>query len=345
MTGARGWRAGPMLRLAVQLAILGIVAAFLVRRAAEFRDTGSLLSHLRWPWIVVALVAELGSVMPLAAMQRALLRAAGARIGLGRMLPVTLASNAITYSLPVGMALSEGWAFRQYRRFGADAGVAAWAELGSGAVSFATLAGLALLGSLLVRGRSGMVLVGLLAAVFAGAGAVVALFRRPKLLAAGLEAIAGRAGRLGGERLRAVAGRVGEAAVSMEAIRVPPRAWADVVGLAGANWVLEALCLAASFLAVRHGVPWASLLLVYAGSQVLATISFLPGGLGLVEGGLVVMFVAYGVPTSVAGAAVVVYRGLSLLVLVALGWLAWGWLHVGERRAAARSGGPPSGPS
>jgi uncharacterized membrane protein YbhN (UPF0104 family) len=49
----------------------------------------------------------------------------------------------------------------------------------------------------------------------------------------------------------------------------------------------------------------------------------LPGGLGAVDGGLIGALVLYGSPAAPAAAAVLVYRGLSLALPVALGAIGW----------------------
>jgi uncharacterized membrane protein YbhN (UPF0104 family) len=49
----------------------------------------------------------------------------------------------------------------------------------------------------------------------------------------------------------------------------------------------------------------------------------IPAGIGAVEGGLIGALVLYGVPAAAATAAVLLYRGLSLLIALPLGTLAW----------------------
>jgi uncharacterized protein (TIRG00374 family) len=69
----------------------------------------------------------------------------------------------------------------------------------------------------------------------------------------------------------------------------------------------------------------------------------LPGGLGAVDLGLIGALVLYGSPAAPAAAAVLLYRGLSLAVPVALGAIGWTcystrlgvWPHFTYRRRAA----------
>ena len=51
-------------------------------------------------------------------------------------------------------------------------------------------------------------------------------------------------------------------------------------------------------------VPWRGIVVAYSLSQVVASIPITPGGIGVVEGSLTGLLVAYGMPTRVALAAV-----------------------------------------
>jgi uncharacterized membrane protein YbhN (UPF0104 family) len=120
---------GAILRLTVELAVVGLAILLLTRQRASLAGLGEQLGHLRWGWLTVAVGAEAASVVALAALQNWLLGIGGVRPSLWSMVRITLASNAIALSLPAGVALSEGYAFQQYRRKGADGSLAAWAEL------------------------------------------------------------------------------------------------------------------------------------------------------------------------------------------------------------------------
>jgi putative heme transporter len=116
--------------------------------------------------------------------------------------------------------------------------------------------------------------------------------------------------------------------------------WSSAWGLSVANWLLDAVCLALSFAAVHARVPWGAVLLAFAGAKVVGSIGITPGGLGIVEAGLVATFIAYGVRGAHAGAAVLVYRALTLIGLVGIGWLSVALLAVEDRRRAGSSHGP-----
>lgn len=69
-----------------------------------------------------------------------------------------------------------------------------------------------------------------------------------------------------------------------------------------------------------------------------------PAGLGAVEGGLIGALILYGAPAAPAAAAVLLYRGVSLLLPVALSACAWGALPAGRLRGRVRSLGPAPQP-
>lgn len=239
-----------------------------------------------------------------------------------RMVPITLASNAVALSIPAGALVAEGYVFRQYRRVGASRVGAAWAEVSAGAIAFAALAAVAFAGALMVGGGLRDILIGPLAVVLIGSTLAALLFRRTDLLAK----LVGRAIRLTNrhapESIRDRLRRAHKAVREMSDICPPRRVWALGALAAAANWVLDTFVLASAILAIGLHVPWSALLVVYAAAQILAELPITPGGLGIVEGGLVTMLARSHVPAAPATAAVVLYRGLSFWLLISVGWIA-----------------------
>src|SRR5207237_6801658 len=115
-------------------------------------------------------------------------------------------------------------------------------------------------------------------------------------------------------------------------VHPPIPTWMAAFWLSAANWLLDVASLALAFKSVGGAVPWGAVLLAFAGSKVVSSIGITPGGLGIVEGGLVATFVAYGSDGATAVAAVVVYRALTLVGLVGLGWVAAATLAVENKR-------------
>src|SRR5437899_2699968 len=131
-------------RILLQVAAVGLVAFFFVRERSLFLGFSRTMARLDWWWILPAVAAEVASIVPLAEAQRAVLHAGGTDTPRWQMILVTFASNAISMSVPAGVAVAEGYAYSKYRGFGAKVTVAAWAELAAGAIAFSALAGLAL---------------------------------------------------------------------------------------------------------------------------------------------------------------------------------------------------------
>ena len=93
------------------------------------------------------------------------------------------------------------------------------------------------------------------------------------------------------------------------------------------------LCLPGfSYLAVGAAVPWRGLLLAYGAGQLAANLPITPGGLGVVEGSLVIALVAFGGGHVSTVAAVLLYRIVSFWGYLPVGWLAWAGLTWHNRR-------------
>jgi len=333
------------LRLALRLA-LGLAAAALAVWAVsghrgELEGAGAALADANPLWLAVAVGAEVAALWSFAAMQHRLLAAGGVNIGMGPLTAISLAGNAIQNSFPGGAAWASVFAFRQFRRRGADDVLAGWIVVAVSGLSAAALALVAAVG-LILGGSQGsdLDLVGAIVTVtIALAGAV------------GLARLAGRRSRVIrlATRLVKVAQRLihrpgGDAKTLVEqtwrrfdAVRPSRGTWAVAFGWAVANWLADSAALAAAFLAVGSPVPWQGLLLAYGAAQLAANLPITPGGLGVVEGSLTIALVAYGGATTATVAAVLAYRIVSFWALVATGWPTWAVLKYGPHR---RSGQP-----
>jgi len=319
------------LRLLLTIGALVVVGLFLYRQRHLFSGFGRAISGARWYWVGVGFAAELASMIPLAEAQRVILRAAGTDTPLGEMVGVTFASNAIASTAPAGVAFAEGYAFRRYRHFGASEAVAAWAELASGAIAFAALAGMALAGAVIGIRRLPLALIPVLGVVFAGATGAAALFRRPHLMCDVIEWVEKHTGRAGGA-VAPARGRLRSIAEELEDLQPSIRTWAAAYALSAANWFLDVVCLAFTFIAFAAPVPWAAILLAFAGTKVVSSIGVTPGGLGIAEGGMIAVFAVYHAKLATAVPAVVVYRAVTLFGLVGLGWILVPLLGAESRR-------------
>ena len=317
------------------------IAAAVVRRH-QLGQAFGLIGNARWVWLGAAIGFEVASLVAFARLQWWLLRAGGVRLRLRTISEITLAGNALAMSLPGGTAWSAAWAFSQLRRRGAPGVLAGWVVLMAGALASFALFLLLVAGSL-ISGHDGP------AAGFRPFG--LALLAIP-VVAAGLWALSRRSprvrsalGRAGG---RIAATRVGGAlrgpakrlVSQIGTVRPTRLQWVEAFGLALVNWLTTCACLIASIIAVGGHVPWRGILVAYTLAQVAASLPITPGGLGVVEGSLTALLVAYGLHTDVALAAVLLFRAVSFWGLVPIGWGAWAALTFAGRGRPGRARHP-----
>jgi uncharacterized membrane protein YbhN (UPF0104 family) len=123
-------------RIAAALGAVAAVAGAGVAERSVAAASFARLGHVRWLWIPAALMLESASMAAFAIMQRRLLAAGGASVGIRPMLATTYAANAVSVSVPLaGPELATAYAFRRFIRQGADAPLAGWSLLAGGMVA------------------------------------------------------------------------------------------------------------------------------------------------------------------------------------------------------------------
>jgi len=323
---------GRLLRWAVGIAAAVVAFNALSGRRDELAAAFTILRHLRWTWVLVAVAAEVASIGAYAALQQRLLLAGGLDVGLGPLTGVTLAANAIQNSLPVGPAWSTVYAFRQFRRCGADPVLAGWTLLVSSVIAFTALGAIALVGLAVSQEQaSDLDLVWTVMGVMVVGAVLVAAVRRG-LVAQPARSAAIRVVRASQRFLRRPSAQaevlVEQGWERLRAVQLSRRALASAAGWALTNWMLDLTCLAVSFAAVRSPVPWRGLLLAYGAGQLAANLPITLGGLGVVEGSLTVALVFYGGAEAATVAAVLLYRIVSFWLMLPLGWGSALWLRL-----------------
>ena len=134
------------------------------------------------------------------------------------------------------------------------------------------------------------------------------------------------------------ADRLARIAEQLQAVRPTARDWTAATGYALLNWLLDLACLAACAHAVGlTGVGMTALLTAYVAGMAASGLSLLPGGLGAVDAALVLGLVAAGSPATVALSAVVLYRMISLVGVVAAGWVVHAVPYPGSIRPFCRA--------
>jgi uncharacterized membrane protein YbhN (UPF0104 family) len=278
--------------------------------------------------------------MAFAAVQRRLLAAGGVNMTIGRATAVTFASNAIANSIPAGPLVSLVYAFRQYRRRGADNAVAGW-TLGALFVSASVTLAVVAAGGVAIAGAegAGLDLIGVTVGVLVAAVALGALFVQRRALAWMVTGIIRTSGRRLGWPRGDLGARIDNIVIRLTAVTLTATSLAAVAGWGLANWILDCGCLALSFVALGVGVPWKGLLLAYGAGQLAANLPITPGGLGVVEGSLTIALVAFGGSQVSTVAVVLLYRILSFWVELPVGWATWAAVAWGDRRAGPLSEG------
>jgi uncharacterized protein (TIRG00374 family) len=87
------------------------------------------------------------------------------------------------------------------------------------------------------------------------------------------------------------------------------------------NIAFDMLTLYFLFIAAGHGVGPGILLLGYGLPQLLGKVTFLPGGVGVVEGSMAAMYTSLGVPDPISVTVILSYRVISFWLPSAIGFL------------------------
>ncbi len=301
---------------------LGIFILFLLfGKRRELTGAFHELGHLNYWWVLGAFVAEAASFVGYAYLQQVVLRVGGARLSMSSLTLVSLANIAIAYTIPGEPAVSSAYRYRYFRQRGASGASAGWAILTLLIAQAIGMSLLLLIGVLVaLTGNLGkhdtaLVLVGLVIVLAAGA-----LLVRRDLLLRFLHSVVRLSKRITGHPRDNLEVRIESTLARMREIPMSTGSTFLVVGLAPALWLVDCVCLACCFGAVRAPLPWSGILLAFGVSQIAASLPFIPGGLGVVEGSLAVVLVAYGTHKVPALAVVLIYRLLTFWLAILVGW-------------------------
>jgi putative heme transporter len=333
-----GRRLGEMARYILGILLGVVVLVVLFGKRGELVASWHQLRRVSPGWVAAAISAEALSLFTFAFLQQRVLLLAGTRLRLPFLYQLTIANDAIALTVPGEPAVSSAYRYRHYRRHGASGAGAAW-TIFTILVSQAIGMSLILLVGVLVAlaaststSSAGAALVGLVIVI--AAGAVLARRDLVLRLASGLTSLLRR---LTGHPRGNVAARIEATLARMR--EIPLTAWstAGVVALATAVWCCDFLCLVCSFRAVHAAIPWHGVLLAYGAAVVVGSFPVVPGGLGIVEGSLAVVLVAYGASRVSAVSAAIAFRLVNFWLAIAAGWICVGIIAVQTRRAEARA--------
>jgi putative heme transporter len=315
-----------LLRSALGVALAVLVFVEVVPRIASYGSVAHRLGKISTGWTVALAAAALLDVLTAALPWRALLP----QLSFFGALGFTQASTALTLVLPGGAPLGMAISFGFLRRLRVGRGQAAFAVALTGIWSQATIFVYPLVGALLVFATGD--LSPSTAAIAAASGAAGALL-------VGLAVLAlrspGFAHRLGDAAARLAAwfarrfrrdppGWSGEMLVRFRQERVVlfRRQWPALTAATLANQLTAFLVFEFSLRAV--GISYASLslsesFLAWAIGRVISSLPLTPGGIGVVELGLIGTLVGFGAPHAHVVAAVLLYRALIIVPTLIVG--------------------------
>ncbi len=284
------------------------------------------------PWLlIVGLALEMAALVAYSMLTRAALGESAKVISGPRLFRIQMSTKALSSIVPGGSAAGSALGYRLMTLSGVEGGDAgfalATAGLGS-ALVLNLIFWLALLISIPIRGVSpGYATAAILGIVLmVVAGAVVFSLTEGK----------GRAERIVrwvAERLhlnadRAAAG-VRQVAGRMEELAGDRQLLARTAGWAAANWLLDAAALWVFLTAFGPAPDIDAVLVAFGIVNVAAVIPLFPGGIGIIDGGIPLALIGFGMASGQALIGTASYRLAQLWFPIVLGAILYGSLRVG----------------
>ena len=312
-------------RWAVGVAAVGLLAVAVLAERPLLGESIHSFTHLRYLPLFWAVVADIGSMISLALLERRILILAGHRLSVGRAVAIAYASNAMAQSLPiVGSGAATAFTYRRMVSHGAEPTLAGWTLTLAGITSNIAFVVIISIGGLVSGNTLAMAAggLGLALSAFVIAVAMIAVRRAPVRERVGRAAVLvlSRVQRVIHRPAGEAAGIVGAMMADLTAFHLHRRDALHVVGSAFRNWAFDLLCLAFSIKAAGAQVPWWGIVLAWAAGSGGASLNLTPGGLGVVEVALTGALVALRVPSTQALAAVLVYRAITFWLAIVIGW-------------------------
>jgi len=313
----------------VGIAVVAAVFAFVLPRIADYGEVWGVVEGLSWKQIVALLLATLLNLATFAPPWMAALP----QLGFRRAFVVTQASTASTYVAPGGAAVGVALSYAMLRGWGLPAHSVALAAALTGIWNqFALLGFPAVALALLTLPQEQnaalqtVAVVGLAIFVVAAAGFAVGL-STPQLA----RSVGNIAARLANRSLRILRRKpvdwTGESFVGFrnEAVGLLRRRWhvLTLATLAGQLSVFVVFLVSLRVLGVSASeVSGADAFAAWSLVRLLGSLPITPGGLGVVEVGLVAALVGFGGANAEVVAAVLIYRFLTIVPTLVLGLLA-----------------------
>jgi putative heme transporter len=313
----------------VGIAVVAAVFAFVLPRIADYGEVWGVVERLSWKQIVALLLATLLNLATFAPPWMAALP----QLGFRRAFVVTQASTASTYLAPGGAAVGVALSYAMLRGWGLPAHSVALAAALTGIWNQFALLGFPVIALALLTlqqeqnaALQTVAVVGLAVFVVAAAGFAVGL-STPQLA----RYVGNTAARLANRSLRILrrkpVGWTGESFVRFrnEVVHLLRRRWhvLTFATLAGQLSVFVVFLVSLRVVGVSASeVSGAEAFAAWSLVRLLGSLPITPGGLGVVEVGLVAALVGFGGANAEVVAAVLIYRFLTIVPTLVLGLLA-----------------------
>lgn len=338
------------IRMCAQALALLLVTWFLVVPQLH-GSMGSLhlLFRVGDSWILLALAAELSSLVFYALLTRAMLPAQS-RPPLQRVMRIDLSAIALGHCLPDGGAAGTALCWRLLVAAGVPSATAAFAKISQGLGSAIVLQGLLLASYAIGSTTSGFSHWELLPAA---ASAAILTFSAMTVFAIRRDGFRRRVGQLVpqipwcGPRLSRLLSTLYRRHLveQLRSVVGDPRALLRSVLWAGANWAFDALALWASLRAYGSTAGLEALAVVFGIQALAAWVPITPSGLGVSEAIIIPALIAFGSSRNAAVLGILTWRVIAYWLPIPLGALAYGSLRAFKRPAArppAAVGAPES---
>jgi putative heme transporter len=315
-----------ILRFALGIALAAVVFAEIVPRIASYGSVAHQLATVSLAWGLALAATTLVDILTTPLPWQAVIP----KLPFLPALAFTQASTALTTVLPGGAPLGMALSFAFLRRLRVDSGQAGFAVALTGIWSQVMILVYPLVGSILVFATGTLsTSTAVIAAVSAAAGVLIVGLAVAALRSEGAARWLGDfAARVGawvtGLFHRAPPGWSGEALVKIRAERLvslqqrwPRLTVATLANQLSAFLVFE-LCLRAVGISLTD-LPLSEAFLGWAIGRVITSLPLTPGGIGVVELGMIGTLVGFGASHAHVVAAVLLYRALVVLPTLAIG--------------------------
>ena len=312
--------------------LLLVVEYFVIPQLVSASENISLLSGSNLIFLSAAILLEAVSLVAYAVLTRVLIPHNAP--DLWTTTRIDLATTAIAHVLPAGTVGSAGLGYRLLTTYGVSGPDAAFAMAAQGmgsAVVLNVMLWLALVISIPLAGVHSIYVV----VALAGMLALLAFFTLVYLFTRGEDAavravrrVTHRIPHLDEERVVASINRIGDSVRSLFRDRdLLKRSiyWAAI------NWLLDAACLYCFLAAFHSYVDPVELFAAFGIANVIAVLPITPGGLGLVEGSLILLLTSFGPSKAISTLAVIGWRLVNFWLPIPIGAACYTSLRLGRR--------------